>query len=273
MTPGSRLAPGLSVMLANRFGLATRAGAWHTGWPVQPAAEIYPAAPEVAPAGLRVQLDFRPVFLFASRDGRLFLYDEAAELLPGWPLAGPADIAGTPLLLDLDDDDIADLAAVGTFPRIVGLDDEGTELVTEMQSRLMVWTGLGEYHGATGGWAMWGGSPWRGGGVTVSSTLPEPAGTQLLVDGSHFCYPSPLLAGPLTVRAAVVRDSDARVFVYNLEGQQVALTNGKRVLAGEPFEITVDLDNVVTGLYLCRLVVEDTGNRRDENVVTIAVVR
>ena len=94
-----------------------------------------------------------------------------------------------------------------------------------------------------------------------------------LVPGTHQCYPSPLLSGPLNVRGQVSSPARARAFVYNLEGEEITSSPWRDVTAANPFTLSVDLDGVVTGLYLCRLVVESDSGESDFSVIQFAVVR
>ena len=61
--------------------------------------------------------------------------------------------------------------------------------------------------------------------------------------------------------------------VYNLEGEPVAESAWRAVPAREPFVLEVDLGGAASGMYLCRLVVEDEAGAADQSVVTFAVAR
>ena len=84
------------------------------------------------------------------------------------------------------------------------------------------------------------------------------------------------LAVVVTAHGKPAEESDAarvRAEVYNLEGEAVAASAWRDVPAVEPFVVEVDVDIAVTGLYLCRLVVETDGSARDQSVVQMAIVR
>jgi hypothetical protein len=188
----------------------------------------------------------------------------------GWPLGGPANSAGSPALGQLGADSLLDLAAVGSFTRITGIDSTGLE--TEFTSAVAVWNDVA-LTGAV--WPMAGGSAWRNGSFAAAGwvTLPIPQEGTGLVVGSHHCYPSPLVEGPLYVRGQVKSAARARAYVYNLEGEEVVATDWLTVAAVEPFALEVPLSGAVTGLYLCRLVVESADGGMDYSVVQFAVVR
>ena len=193
------------------------------------------------------------------------------ETVLDWPLGGPAQTAGTPAVGAVSGIGTGDLVAVGTFERISGLDsDEGGLSGLDLAS-IFLWE---DVVGTTSLWSMWGGSPWRNGSYDLAAFVSPPivaVGTGL-VPGSHFCYPSPLTDGPLYVRANLRSPGRVRVFIYNLEGEEVTRTQWERVSSPDPFSIAVDLDYAATGLYLCRLEVEKSEGGTQSNVVQFAIV-
>ena len=72
--------------------------------------------------------------------------------------------------------------------------------------------------------------------------------------------------GPLMVRAALRSNGRVKAYVYNLEGEEIAVTTWHYFSAREPFALEMNLDHIVSGLYLCRLVAE-TGGETDTSVV------
>mgnify|MGYP001821292778 FL=1 len=164
------------------------------------------------------------------------------------------------------------MVAVGSFPAIVGLGDGQEGLETGFTSSVSVWRDVAL---ADPVWPMGGGSPWRNGDYDAAgwTSLPVTSEGTGLVPGSHGCYPSPLLTGPLNVRGQVRTAARARAVVYNLEGEEITSSSWRDVTAVDPFTIPVDLDGAVTGLYLCRLVVESEGGGTEYSVIQFAVVR
>ena len=191
--------------------------------------------------------------------------------MAGWPAAGAGTAAATPAVGHVAGDLDLDLVVAGAFPRITGLDDEGREPTTVVISTLVVYADV-----ATGTeWAMAGGSPWRNGAWDAEAwrSPPGAASGSGIVDGSHRCFPSPLTGPTLGVQASVRAPGRARAVVYNLEGEQVSESDWRPVPAREPFILEVDLGGAASGMYLCRLVVEDGGGASDQSVVTFAVAR
>lgn len=271
--PRSAVGAGLALVGEGVYGRYTLAGVPVTGWPRRPQPAVQPVDAGLAPTPLSARISDSLAYVFQSRDGRVYRYSGAGELEAGYPLAGPSATAGTPLLLDLDGDGRLDLAAVGCTDRIIGLDLDNGELTTEFISGLRVWSDLGA-GGNMGNWGMWRGNPWRTGEAAQLPSMPgpPPAAFRILA-GSHICYPSPLTEGPLHVRGRVSREATAHVTIYNLEGEEVATARGWALAAAEPFEVIVPLAGIASGLYVCRMVVEDITGATETSVVSFAVTR
>jgi len=270
----SPLAPGGTFVGDGRLGRVGHGGDWRTGWPQVPATPF--SIPEkgwaASPLVAHLPAAEPPLnqYVYQVPDGRLFAFSTQGETVIGWPLGGPASSAGSPALGRILGDNLSDLVAIGTFDRITGLDGEG--LTTQPISNVTVWQDIAAMDPL---WPMWGGNSWRNGvyDLGARSSVPGVASGTGLVPGSHICYPSPLLRGPLRVRGKVRAPARARVFVYNLEGEPVVSTGWRDVVAVDYFEVEVDLAGAVSGLYLCRLVVETDGTGTDQSVVQFAVVR
>jgi len=256
------------------LGRVGHGGDWLTGWPRRPAQgelagnELWQGQPLAARLiGSDHNLS---QFIFPTRDGRLFATGAQGEDEPGWPLAGPAASAGTPALGRLVGFADADLVSVGTFDRIVGMVPEGS-LRTEAISTVAVWRDVAV---ANPVWGQYGGSIWRNGYFDQDAWQPGPgiAPGIGLVAGSHYCFPSPLEEGPLNVSGQVRSPSRVKVIVYNLEGEEVRQSSWQDVGAVDPFVVTLDLPHAVTGLYLCRLVVDTLGAGIEESVTQFAIV-
>jgi hypothetical protein len=164
-----------------------------------------------------------------------------------------------------------DLVAIGSFPRITGMAPEGEELATQWVSTVMVWENVAS---AMPLWPMYGGDPWRSDwedrvSAQELTSTNESGG---LVEGSFICYPSPLRSGPLFVRGEVTSYGRVRAHIYNLEGETIISSGWQEVSQLGPFAIQFDLGQVATGLYLCRLVVENGSGGVEEYVTQFAVV-
>ena len=62
------------------------------------------------------------------------------------------------------------------------------------------------------------------------------------------------MADKATVTFHTALDGPAQVAVYNLLGQRVATLFDGSATAGTAYSLTLNSENMATGLYLCRLV-------------------
>jgi hypothetical protein len=251
-------------------------GHWQDGWPRRPSTAASPVEGSGSGSPLVAELAASDhnldQYIFPTDDGRIFGLGTMGEEEYGWPLGGPARSAGSPALGALGGDTLLDLVAVGAFTAITGTQADDADLETEFVSTVTVWRDVALTDPV---WPMGGGGAWRNGNYDAVGwqTMPVVASGTGLVSGSHLCYPSPLLEGPLKVRGQVKSPARARAFIYNLEGEEITSTGWLEVTAVNPFTLDVDLDGVVTGLYLCRLAVESDGESTEYSVIQFAVVR
>ncbi len=268
----SPLSPGGCFVGYDLLGRIGNGGDWQDGWPVRvddrTAVPVRGGALVARLAGVDSP---SPQMIFPLRDGRLAGIAAHGETVPQWPLSGPAACAGTPALGRTRGGPLLDLVAVGTFDRITGLSTANGGLIGDPVSTIMVWEDVAE---ARATWPMRGGGIWRNGRYDTGSwTVLSPAAAGAgLVSGSHFCYPNPLREGDLFVRGTARAPGRARASIYNLEGEQVIETPWHDIAAGDPFTLEVPLDGAVTGMYICRLVV-DAGGETDYSVVSFTIVR
>ncbi len=272
----SPLAPGGAYVGQGLLGRITSNGSWFDGWPRRPFNTFEDADVNMAGCPLVVNLPGEPTplrqLLFPVADGRIFGMGLKGESVPGWPLAGPGSSAGTPAVGRVRGGLGSDLVAAGTFGRITGLDEENNVLDTEDISTLVIWSDAADDNPL---WPMWGGSPWRNGDWNMNQwtnpiTIAPGSG---LVSGSHICYPSPLGSGPLHIRASVRGASQVMAAVYNLEGEEIASSDWQEAVAVDPFTITFQLDDMVSGMYLCRVVARSAAGELDSSVIPFAVER
>lgn len=263
----STVGAGGAVVVAGRFGRVGEGGAWQVGWPLTPL--IAMDATSAEPLALGDASD--PAgYLFGARDGRLYLTDPDGMVMAGWPVAGPADLLSTPVVLGSDPSAARlSIVAAGVTPRVVGVDPDTDGLIIEPVTRLRSWTQdvPGDLLPSGTGVAQYGASP--AGRIALSSLAPvdHVTGSTRLSD-THVCHPQPLRADVLKVRGAVPTDGRARVVIYDLQGEVVRDTGSVPVLGGADFEIEVDLAGAASGLYICKLVAGGQAS-----VKTIAVAR
>ena len=106
---------------------------------------------------------------------------------------------------------------------------------------------------------MWGGAPDR---MHAARELERPVGSGgLVVETSVSLYPTPTEGDRLYARSVLTRDGTLEVFLYNIEGEEVARSEAVEAVAGEPAEAVLDVTHAVSGTYLCRIVANGGGDR------------
>ena len=260
---GTAMGPGGTFIGNGRFGRSGPEAAWLLGWPRRPlpAIQVGQAQP------LALGLDTAPTgFLFASRDGRLFLCGADGAVRPGWPIAGPADAMATPVLVEPWDsvEGLATLmlAAAGTTPVVTGVDADAEALQTRAVAHLQVFQiGVPSEYSLARGASMYGGGPWRGAVGIYDGTAPA---DDVSLEDTHVCYPQPLTDAELHVRGRAPETGGARVVVVNLQGEVVRDSGTLAVDGGAVFEFVID---VASGVYLCKL---QAGGRTSVQTIAVA---
>jgi M6 family metalloprotease-like protein len=265
----SHISPGPTFQAGEAFVVTGATGEARTGWPFRPSLAIGTSAEGISTAPLIFSDDGEWFYQFSARDGRLFLCNEKGQLMPNWPLNGPGESAGTPVLMDIGGEPGLELAAIGTFDREYETGDGGTPLHQTLQSTIRVWT----LPGTEDATALW---PMRNGdarGYTTSTPIRNDSeGSGLLVENSHICYPVPLTGDDLHVRAIVNQDASMDVNIYNLEGEEVFSMVGMTAFGGDPFEVVFNADGLASGLYVCKLRAT-AGGRSEISIISLAVAR
>ncbi len=258
------------------------------GWPrrPQPATTAGPAAPLVLTAALPGDARDAPVvpdrwddaFLFHTGDGRLFLTGEDGEVRPGWPLPGPAGPAGTPAVVRRTDGRFL-LFAAGAHRRVAGVDPETDQLLETVTGSLQTWVvdlAAGLDPDAALVAAMAGGGPWRAGWSPATGSVRTDPVHEPGFAASVVCYPQPLTGRTLHVRGDAAGEpagaGEVRIQILDLQGEVVRDVRASLVAGRVAFDVPIDLADVASGLYVCRVAVNDATGA-SVTVKTIAVAR
>ncbi len=120
----------------------------------------------------------------------------------------------------------------------------------------------------TSEWLGTGGSSARLGPAGTAAPLDAPAAWRQDID-SLVLYPNPLHDDDLNVRFYSHGGHDARLVIYNLEGE-IVVEQTISVVAGQINEHRVPLVSLASGLYICQLERETTvGLQRDQTSLAI----
>jgi M6 family metalloprotease-like protein len=281
---------GAVIAADGSFGRVDVNGHWLLGWPRRPqptttASAAQPLHLTATLPGAGAKTEPREpdanddAILFTTGDGRLVLTDEDGDVWPGWPLPGPAGPAGTPALLRRDDGRYV-LAAAGAHRRLAGIDPQTGDPLEAVHGTLQTWVvelpGGGEPAAMTSA-AMAGGGPWRAGWALATGSVRTDPVHEPSLEASFVCYPQPLVGDVLRVRGdAGTSSSDGgtvRIQILDLQGEIVRDVEEPLLAGRAAFDVPVDLADVASGLYLCRLAVRSGAGAATTAVKTIAIAR
>jgi len=231
------------------------AGLEESGYPVQPLA--------ADPDG-----DGRLEAIF-NVAGDIYLLEFAGDATEGWPVRGEGD-PSVPFAAARGDGGrlhIFSAGGVGDLRR-----SPGSGLTVDRERSSISRVDIQAVDTAPGGWRMWRNDPGGSGRQdAASSPDPAPGGVE---DRSFICYPNPVSGGALTARMTISGAAKVAAFVLDLQGEKVASAGADYILNGGmvPFEVRIDVEDLASGIYICRVEVTGAGWRWS-GARKIAIVR
>ncbi len=222
-----------------------------TGWPMI-LAERFPLPPSTVLSGAVVIYDasgdgINEVFAVTD-SGHLFGFDARGEFLDRipflWGSEGSAGICVS--AFGMTDSRVIWLAGAGDWNQVMpGLPGDNGRVVGYFPAvGVFPEPGTSEWLGPFGG-------PARAGAVGALSDL-GPAAPAAADADRFFAYPNPAVGDLVTFRFQADYDAQARLVIYNLEGEEVAVA-GLSHTGGEISEYRWPLGDLASGVYLCRL--------------------
>ena len=221
-----------------------------------------------SPLSAEVESGEGDAVIVCSGDGLIYAFDPAGEDLTGFPLLGEDAIYSTPVVADLDDDDVLEIVAVYADLAAGDGDDSLTIEVWEPES-----IGAGRVL-----WSRFGGDD----GLTSffdAGLLVNPSENQegkLFEPDSVFCAPNPAGNEGTSIYYNLLRDAtQVDLHIFTFDGRNVFhmhSTDPSHISGGGFSRITWSPGNSASGIYIARLKVSD-GKRADEAILKIALVR
>jgi hypothetical protein len=238
-----------------------------TEWPRR---IVSPAAGEQPPDTIRRALegplvgdvdgDARVDVVFPLENGTVhaFRFDGAPAV--GFPRVGPSGVGAAPTIAALGASGELALVVAGTLASIHRVDTVVDTLAMRDRTTVSIQSLPGSSTADRRFWSSALGGLTRQGRVTGSAPLQT--ATALLDEGSFMLYPNPVVGGAVNVRVTLNSRASVRVEVYNLEGEETFArtyaANGND-LVGTPFDESIDVAAMVSGLYFVRVSVEGSG--------------
>jgi len=233
--------------------LFTGFGTLVTGWP-----KNFPPSPVMEGNGSRPR---HPIAFDVNGDGRvepifdingdLYTFDYNGRLLSGWPRSGESGLYSYCAVLSAGDDRYF-LFTSGCVPEIDRLHEESVSFLRRIE------LGGGELNE----------SSWRFFRRDGRGTSRQEASGGSVVRGMHIdegsliCYPNPLRGDILNVRLSIYSPASLSIRILNLEGEEVYGTFAKHNWpenSNVPFETSLPLKNLSSGVYICLVEVEGGG--------------
>ena len=193
--------------------------------------------------------------IIVTAEGGIYAFDHQGSLMPGFPLLMSSSPQSAPVFLDINGDDLSELATLDSqfvyIWDLVALDYEVTNVA---------W---GQLNGKANGWRFLEGKLSTVGGPQDNKKLMPPR----LV----YCYPNPVGSGEMAhLRFTLLDDADVELSVLDALGLPVQ-TIRERVFSGEN-EITWSVESYVSGLYFCRIVAR-ADQATETQIVKMAIIQ
>ncbi len=252
--PVYAVAAGGSLFLLDRNFSERTGGPYRPHWEGEEIRGALPATPLLAD----IDGDGRVEVLWHDRAGRLHAVDLDSRALPGWPLQGPGEPAGSPAMGDCDGDGFLELVAASGFDRLVGIDGEEGEPELRRVGELCVYA-LSAPATAFAPWPQAGGNMWATGRQTADSRRAgRVEGEEVLAGDSLFIYPNPVDTPTVRLRAQVLREGLVRATIYDAQGQEVEHAGPLQAEGAGQIEFEMTVQGLSSGLYLAKVESEGT---------------
>jgi hypothetical protein len=255
-------------------------GALRTNWPqpLRPTAlGDYPSLVFderlVSPLIAEINGDDRVEVLFPRADGAIHAFDPGGDRLEDFPRAVPDGMQATPAIGDLTAGGELDLVCFGSLESITSVESVTDSLATTHVVSLSVQSLPNSTSAAKRDWPGYERDLTRQ-GRWVRSEPPE-SSDHSIEPGSFKVYPNPVRGRDVHARVILNREASVRVEVYTLEGEKALsknLTFNEGNVVHTPFDETVDVSGLKSGIYVLRLEV-GTENGTESFVASFAILR
>jgi M6 family metalloprotease-like protein len=193
--------------------------------------------------------------LFPLDDGTLAALTAAGGAIAGFPRVGPAEAGAAPSIATVTAGAWT-LFAAGSGGPLSGVDAVIDSVAVDRQTALSIQSLPGG--AAALEWPMARANLRRTGRVEAS--LPPLAAAAGAYDaGSFMIYPNPVAGGEVNARVLTSASATVHLSIYTIEGQEAVartFTVNPNGLANTPFDETIDVHTLKSGVYLMRLRIE-----------------
>jgi hypothetical protein len=229
----------------------------------------------VSPLVGSVNGDGRTEILYPSPDGTIYAFHGDGSLVTGFPSVAPAGLGATPTIRDLDSDGELTLVSLGAVGLMETVDAVSDSILTEETVVLSIQSLPGSTAQGQNFWLMYQHDRSRRG--RVAQINPVQTAGSITEPNSFIVYPNPVRdAKQVHARVILNQSATVGVEIYNLEGEktiskQFAWNNSGGAIQ-TPFDETIDVTALASGVYLMRVSIEGSGGT-ETLVKTFAVLR
>jgi hypothetical protein len=186
-----------------------------------------------------------------TNDGEMWVYDRKGKLLTGFPIQVTSPGSAFPMVYTNPSDTlgIAILSEYGSF-------DAFLTSTTVTASSLAWWQHLGDERHSNADWTQ---------------TVSHPLSSEFLPKSRVYNWPNPVYGRSTQIRYYTSENANITVTILDLSGVKITELKG-RGTAGMDSEISWDVSNIQSGVYLARI--EAHGISKSEvTIIKIAVVK
>ena len=195
--------------------------------------------------------DGNPDYIAATDKGNIIGLHGNGRTLNGFPLTTGGEISATPFILNMDDDAALEIAALNTSGSLYVWQLEAAEGASSVK-----WTSVFN-------------SP--GHNLRITEALQQQsAGSTLLPAKRVYNYPNPNSGNTTTIRYYLNKTANVTIRIFDASGMPVDEFNGPGQ-AGVDNEIKWNVENIASGVYLCR-VKAVSASRSESRIIKIMVV-
>jgi M6 family metalloprotease-like protein len=186
-----------------------------------------------------------------TNDGEMWVYDRNGKLLTGFPIQVTSPGSAFPMVYTNPSDalGIAILSEYGSF-------DAFLTSTTVTASSLAWWQHLGDERHSNADWTQ---------------TVSHPLSSEFLPKSRVYNWPNPVYGRSTQIRYYTSENANITITILDLSGVKITELKG-RGTAGMDSEISWDVSNIQSGVYLARI--EAHGVTQNEvTIIKIAVVK
>jgi hypothetical protein len=198
----------------------------------------------------RLDADQDEEVLFPLDDGTLAAFDPRGRAVGGFPRVGPAGVGAAPSL------HASQLICLGSQGPLRAVDSVIDSVAVGTQTSLAI-QGLSGSGG--GSWRMYRATLSRSG--RSGAFLPVSPVSPSYDESTFIIYPNPVKEAIVHARVTTHARATVTVSIYNLEGEEAAsrsFSANPNGLPNTPFDETMDVAGLKSGVYLMRLRIESS---------------